>query len=87
MLEWGRQFFGNKRYEQLLTATGTISTRDGTIDISGGGMRTHRVGTRNTGTFPGHTWMTAIFPNGPSRSGTTAARNTLSIPRSRSSSV
>jgi hypothetical protein len=65
-MEWGRQFIGTKRYEQLLTATGTITTRDGVLPVTAGGMRTHRVGTRNTGTFPGHTWSTAIFPSGKS---------------------
>jgi hypothetical protein len=63
-LEWARQFFGGSRYEQLVRATGTIRTAEGTHSLSAAGMRTHRVGRRNTGTFPGHTWLTALFPSG-----------------------
>jgi hypothetical protein len=57
-------FIGGERYEQLLTATGVIRTQDGEVAVRGGGMRTHRVGMRNTGTMPGHTWLTATFPSG-----------------------
>jgi hypothetical protein len=62
--EWARTFFGGRRYEQFLTGEGTITTADGELPFSGVGMRTHRVGTRNLGEFPGHTWMMGLFPSG-----------------------
>jgi hypothetical protein len=62
--EWARTFFGGRRYEQCLTGEGTIRTSEGEIPFSGVGMRTHRVGTRNLGEFPGHTWMIGLFPSG-----------------------
>jgi hypothetical protein len=62
--EWARTFFGGRRYEQFLTGEGTIRTSEGEILFSGTGMRTHRVGTRNLGEFPGHTWMMGYFPSG-----------------------
>ncbi len=62
--EWARQFFGGRRYEQFIRASGTITTADGELPFSGVGMRTHRVGTRNLTTFPGHTWMMGLFPSG-----------------------
>jgi hypothetical protein len=65
-VEWARQFFGDARYEQLISATGTIRTEAGEHDISAVGMRTHRIGRRNTGSFPGHTWLTGLFPGGRS---------------------
>jgi hypothetical protein len=65
-LGWASQFFGGSRYEQLLTAEGTIRTADGDVAIRGTGMRTHRIGTRNTGSFPGHSWSTAWWPDGHS---------------------
>lgn len=63
---WARLFIGNLRYEQLVSATGTVTTADRVFNVSAGGMRTHRLGTRNTHTFPGHSWCTAIFPSGRS---------------------
>lgn len=62
--EWARRFTGGDRYEQLLRAKGTVRTRDGEIKVEGFGMRTHRVGVRNTITMPGHSWLTALFPSG-----------------------
>jgi hypothetical protein len=62
--EWARTFFGGRRYEQFLTGEGTIRTREGELPFSGVGVRTHRVGTRNLGEFPGHTWMMGSFPSG-----------------------
>jgi hypothetical protein len=62
--EWARQFFGGRRYEQFIRASGTIRTADDEYAFSGVGMRTHRVGTRNLAKFPGHTWMMGLFPSG-----------------------
>jgi hypothetical protein len=63
---WASQFFGGQRYEQLLTAIGRITFEGRTYEVGGVGMRTHRVGRRNTGTFPGHTWLTGLFADGRS---------------------
>ncbi|HEX3842090.1 MAG TPA: hypothetical protein VHU85_14955 [Acidimicrobiales bacterium] len=75
-LEQARQSFGGHRYEQLLRATGTIRVRDcygapgidpfGDRDVtfSAVGLRTHRMGSRNLTSFPGHTWLTGLFPSG-----------------------
>jgi hypothetical protein len=65
-VQWARQFFGTSRYEQLLEATGEITTAEAGHQVSAAGMRTHRVGHRNTGSFPGHSWATALFPDGRS---------------------
>jgi hypothetical protein len=62
--EWARSYFGSSRYEQLVSATGSLRTADEEYSINALGMRTHRVGTRSTGTFPGHSWLTAAFPSG-----------------------
>lgn len=64
--EWASQFFGGRRYEQLATATGTVQTAAGEHRIDAVAMRTHRVGHRNTGSFPGHLWATGLFPDGRS---------------------
>jgi hypothetical protein len=73
-LDWVKQFGtgggpsaqdpAGMRYEQLMTATGTVQTKDGPVEVTGAGMRTHRLGYRNTGTFPGHSWSTALWSDG-----------------------
>jgi hypothetical protein len=62
--QWTSGDFDEVRYEQLLHATGTVTTAAGEFEVSGGGMRTHRVGKRNTGILPGHSWQTATFSDG-----------------------
>jgi hypothetical protein len=52
------------RYEQLIRVSGTIRTKDGEMPLSGAGMRTHRLGPRNTAAFPGHAWFTALWRDG-----------------------
>lgn len=52
------------RYQQLLWATGTVRTKDGDLDLRGGGLRTHRKGHRDTRSLHGHTWFEGLFPDG-----------------------
>jgi hypothetical protein len=62
--EWASRFYGGSRYEQLLWATGSVRTSDAASPVHGGGVRTHRVGRRNTQGFPGLSWLTGVFPSG-----------------------
>jgi hypothetical protein len=57
-------FYGGFRIEQLLRGEGTVRLGAETIRIAGPGLRTHRRGGRNLVDYPGHTWMTAVFPSG-----------------------
>jgi hypothetical protein len=57
---------GEHRFEQLFTASGTVSVDGDTTSFTGGGLRIHRRGgSRGSGVdFYGHVWQTARFPSG-----------------------
>jgi len=63
-------FIGGERYEQLFRATGRLRVGNDTIDWSGYGDRTHRMGRRDLSVSPiaepmmGHVWAAAAFPSG-----------------------
>ncbi len=61
--ERARKFYGTRRYEQFVRASGTIRADGAEYEFAGVGMRTHRIGTRNLTEFPGHTWMMGLFPS------------------------
>jgi hypothetical protein len=56
---------GGHRHEQLFNCKGrmTVAGED-PIDFDGTGLRVRRYGARDTGEFPGHVWMSALFPSG-----------------------
>jgi hypothetical protein len=62
----GHATVGEHRYEQLCTASGTVSVNGDTTSFTGGGLRIHRRGgNRGSGVdFYGHVWQTARFPSG-----------------------
>jgi len=55
---------GGPRFEQLSRATGTLRIGDSEHRIDGGALRVRRQGVRRLGTFRGHAWQSALFPDG-----------------------
>ena len=55
---------GLPRFEQLSRATGTVRVGDTEYRIDGGALRIRRAGIRRLGTFRGHSWQSALFPDG-----------------------
>jgi hypothetical protein len=55
---------GGFRHEQLFRAEGTITIAGEATAFTGGGLRIHRVGNRQTAGFWGHAWQSALFPSG-----------------------
>jgi hypothetical protein len=55
---------GGPRFEQLSRATGTVRIGDREFTIDGGALRVRRQGVRRLGTFRGHAWQSALFPDG-----------------------
>lgn len=57
---------GEKRFEQLFRATGTVSIAGDAIELAGGGLRIHRVGGNRSDytVFNGHCWQSTFFPSG-----------------------
>ncbi len=53
---------GGPRFEQLSRATGSCESVTADIDIDGGALRIRRQGIRRLGTFRGHAWQSALFP-------------------------
>jgi hypothetical protein len=62
--ERARTFYGARRYEQFVRATGTIVVAGAERRFDAVGSRTHRVGPRSLAEFPGHVWMMGLFPSG-----------------------
>ncbi|MFC5749836.1 hypothetical protein [Actinomadura rugatobispora] len=62
----GRFIPGEQRFEQLFTATGTVSIDGVTTGFEGGGLRIHRKGGGRSdyADFFGHCWQSALFPGG-----------------------
>jgi hypothetical protein len=62
----GRFIPGEHRFEQLFTATGTVSLDGETTEFEGGGLRVHRKGGGRSdyADFFGHCWQSALFPSG-----------------------
>jgi hypothetical protein len=56
---------GGHRHEQLFRCTGTFAV-DGAAEqhFEGTGLKIRRTGVRHIGDFPGHCWMSAVFPSG-----------------------
>jgi hypothetical protein len=52
------------RFEQLCTATGTISVGNTTFQLNGGANRVRRQSIRRETTLRGHAWQAALFPSG-----------------------
>jgi hypothetical protein len=55
---------GGPRFEQLSRATGTVRVGEREFTIDGGALRVRRQGVRRLGTFRGHAWQSALFPDG-----------------------
>ncbi|MDO7840777.1 DUF7064 domain-containing protein [Sphingomonas immobilis] len=56
---------GGHRHEQLFRCTGTFSIEGETEQrFEGTGLKIRRTGVRDIGAFPGHCWMSAVFPSG-----------------------
>jgi len=55
---------GGPRFEQLSRATGTVRIGEREFTIDGGALRVRRQGVRRLGTFRGHAWQSALFPDG-----------------------
>lgn len=55
---------GGPRFEQLARATGRARVGDVEYAIDGGALRVRRRGVRRLGTFRGHAWQSALFPDG-----------------------
>jgi len=56
---------GGHRHEQLFRCKGRFAIAgEDPIDFDGTGLRVRRNGARDTGEFPGHIWMSALFPSG-----------------------
>ncbi len=56
--------FISPRYEQLCTASGTVTAGDEKWSFTGTALRIHRQGLRDVGGFWGHCWPSALFPSG-----------------------
>jgi hypothetical protein len=56
---------GGHRHEQLFRCTGSMAVEgEAERPIDGTGLRIRRFGDRDVGEFPGHCWMSALFPSG-----------------------
>jgi hypothetical protein len=55
---------GGPRFEQLSRATGYARIAGTEYVIDGGALRVRRQGIRRLGTFRGHAWQSALFPDG-----------------------
>jgi hypothetical protein len=56
---------GGHRYEQLFRCTGVFDVEgEAPIEFDGPGLFVRRFGARDTGDFPGHVWMSGLFPSG-----------------------
>ena len=55
---------GGPRFEQLSRATGTVRIGEREFAIDAGALRVRRQGVRRLGTFRGHAWQSALFPDG-----------------------
>lgn len=56
---------GGPRYEQLYTATGSLTIDGGDRKaFTGSGLRIRRQGVRRLAGFWGHSWQSAVFPSG-----------------------
>jgi hypothetical protein len=57
---------GEQRFEQLFRANGTVTIGGDSIELSGGGLRIHRVGGNRSDytVFRGHCWQSTFFPSG-----------------------
>lgn len=55
---------GGPRYEQLFTATGEFHAVDKDHRFTGSGLRIRRTGVRKLAGFWGHSWQSAVFPDG-----------------------
>lgn len=56
---------GGQRHEQLFRCTGRFAVEgEGEFAFAGTGLRIRRTGERDIGEFPGHCWMSALFPSG-----------------------
>ena len=58
------RFMGGERYEQLFRARARLVVDGKARELSGTGLRTHRVGVRSTASLLGHSWCTAVFRSG-----------------------
>ena len=65
---------GGPRFEQLSRATGTARIGDASTRIDGGALRVRRQGIRRLGTFRGHAWQSALFPERDGASATSSIR-------------
>lgn len=56
---------GGHRHEQLFRCSGSFAVEgEPEQRFSGTGLRIRRIGERDVGEFPGHCWMSALFPSG-----------------------
>lgn len=55
---------GGPRYEQLFRSVGSLCVDGETFSLDGGGLRVRRRGVRQMGSFRGHVWQSAVFPDG-----------------------
>src|SRR5690606_32475393 len=54
---------GGHRHEQLFRCTGLFAVEgEAEQRFEGVGLKIRRTGLRNVGAFPGHCWMSALFP-------------------------
>lgn len=60
----GLLFEGVPRYEQLFRAQGVVRVDGTEHTIDGTGLRTHRYGRRDVTGIAGHSWLSAVFPDG-----------------------
>jgi predicted secreted hydrolase len=58
------RFEGVPRNEQLYRVQGALRVDGQEWSISGTGLRTHRYGTRDVTGIAGHSWLSAVFPDG-----------------------
>jgi hypothetical protein len=56
---------GGHRHEQLFRCAGVFQVEgEAQIEFDGTGLLVRRFGARDVGEFPGHVWMSALFPSG-----------------------
>jgi hypothetical protein len=62
----GHFVVGERRFEQLFTAEGTVEIDDTLLSFRGGGLRIHRKGGARSdySDWYGHCWQSAVFPSG-----------------------
>jgi hypothetical protein len=64
--DFASSMVGGRKYEQFIAGSGSIRSRGVVHRIEGTGLRTHRVGRRDTRGLPGHAWLASQFPDGRS---------------------